>query len=305
MYEFTALREDFSVKKIVTVHYFECNVHYEYTEEVHDFYELVYVDKGETEIYDGENLRRLSHGECIIHMPGVRHRMKCAEKSAPNLIIIKFDCKSPHMKFADGKIFNLSAADREHIAVIVREAAAAFDTPLNDPYSEKLKRNKNVIGSEQLIKISLESVIISLYRGNGADKPESLLKEHIENDIAESVKEYLAGNVHKKIKFSDVVSFANACPTSVKSAFKKCVGTGVMTYFANLKIERAKQYIREDNYNFTQISQLLGYDTLHRFSKQFKAKTGMTPTEYANSVKISMERSDCATLENSFANRGE
>lgn len=288
MYEFTVLKEDFSIKKIVTVHYFEYDKSYAYNGETHDFYELVYVDKGEAEITDGENKKILTHGECVFHIPGVWHNIRATGKSAPNLIIITFECKSPYINFVEDKIFHLCAADKERLAVIIREASIAFKSPLDKPELKKLQRAAHCIGAEQLIKISLEAIIINLYRGNGICKPESVFKEHIEKDIVSSVKEYLNENVNARMKFSDVVDFAKTSPTALKCAFKKCENMGVMTYFSNLKIERAKQYIREDNYNFTQISQLLGYDTPHRFTKQFKAKTGMTPTEYANSVKINI-----------------
>ncbi len=288
MYEFTVLKEDFSIKRIVTVHYFEYGKNYMYDGEAHDFYELVYVDKGEAEILDGETRKILANGECIFHMPGVWHNVKSTGKTAPNLIIIAFDCKSSYMHFAENKVFHLCAADKERLAVIIREAGTAFKSPLNDPNTKKLVRAAKTVGSEQLIKISLESLIISLYRGNGEFKPESAFKEHLESDIVYSVKEYLREHIHEKLRFSDIVSFAKTSPTSIKCAFKKIEGIGVMSYFSNLKIERAKLYIREDNYNFTQISQLLSYDTPHRFTKQFKAKTGMTPTEYANSVKINI-----------------
>ena len=59
-----------------------------------------------------------------------------------------------------------------------------------------------------------------------------------------------------------------------------------MQYFNYLKIERAKMLIREDNYNFTQIANILAYDSIHYFSKQFKKIAKMTPSEYASSVKI-------------------
>lgn len=292
LYEFTILKEDFSIRRIISVHYFEYEKNYAYTGESHDFYELVYVDKGEAVVIDGEKIRTLKCGECIIHMPGIWHNIKSDGKTAPNLIIISFECKSPHMEFAKNQIFHLSAADKEHLAVIIRETSISFKSPLNDPNTKKLVRNTHIIGSEQLIKISLESIVINLYRGMGNSKPDSVFKEHLENDIVYSVKNYLNENVHEKLKFADIVNFAKTSPTSIKCAFKKCEGTGVMSYFASLKIERAKQYIREDNYNFTQISQLLSYDTPHRFTKQFKAKTGMTPTEYANSVKINILNAD-------------
>ena len=59
-----------------------------------------------------------------------------------------------------------------------------------------------------------------------------------------------------------------------------------MEYFGNLKIQKAKEMIREGSHNFTEIAALLGYNSIHYFSRHFKKVTGMTPSEYASSVKI-------------------
>jgi AraC-like DNA-binding protein len=43
--------------------------------------------------------------------------------------------------------------------------------------------------------------------------------------------------------------------------------------------------IRENSMTFTQIAEALQYSTVHHFSRQFKEKFGITPTEYAKSVR--------------------
>ena len=56
-----------------------------------------------------------------------------------------------------------------------------------------------------------------------------------------------------------------------------------------MKIEKAKEYIRENEMNFTQISDELGFSSIHYFSRLFKKKTGMTLTEYRSSVIYASE----------------
>ncbi len=48
--------------------------------------------------------------------------------------------------------------------------------------------------------------------------------------------------------------------------------------------------IRDEQMNFTQISESLGYSSIHYFSRQFKNITGMTPSEYASSIRAIAER---------------
>ena len=55
-------------------------------------------------------------------------------------------------------------------------------------------------------------------------------------------------------------------------------------------LHRDEQLIRENDMNFTQISDFLGYSSIHYFSSQFKKLSGMTPTEYATSIKALSER---------------
>ena len=65
---------------------------------------------------------------------------------------------------------------------------------------------------------------------------------------------------------------------------------GVIEYFSMLKIKSAKHFIRMGSLNFTQIAEQLGYTSIHYFSRQFKKLAGMTPSEYASSVKAIMEK---------------
>ena len=116
------------------------------------------------------------------------------------------------------------------------------------------------------------------------------MNEARKQKILENVKKFLAENVSQKLKFSEVCEFSKTSGTTLKTIFAKGMGVGVIEYFTTLKIERAKQYIREESLNFTQISRELGYDSVHYFSRQFKQKTGMTPTEYANSVQLIVDR---------------
>ena len=46
-----------------------------------------------------------------------------------------------------------------------------------------------------------------------------------------------------------------------------------------------EKILTTDNMNFTEIAAALQYSTVHQFSRQFKDKFGITPTEYAKSVR--------------------
>lgn len=89
-------------------------------------------------------------------------------------------------------------------------------------------------------------------------------------------------NCYGNVKFSDVAGIVNIGETNFKRYFKKFTGCSVMKYFKKQKIAAAKRLIDKKALSFTEISSLLGYESVHYFSRQFKAIEGITPTEYKN-----------------------
>ena len=73
--------------------------------------------------------------------------------------------------------------------------------------------------------------------------------------------------------------------TNLKTIFKSVTGMGVMEYYRGLKIDAAKTLLREGGGNITQIADKLGYTSVNYFSRYFKQATGMTPSEYTQSIQ--------------------
>ncbi len=289
-YVSTLLKEEIVIKKIVSVHYFEYAKDYVYEGEKHDFWEFLYVDKGEVEVMAGSLGFKLKQGEIIFHKPNEFHNVWANGKVAPNLIVLSFESKSPAIKYYENKILPISDYEKNLLVQIINEAKEAFISELDITYLKKLeKRPESHFGCEQLIKIYLEQLLISMIRkGNSVNSSSRLstaAKERSDHDLLKRITIFLTENVTKNITFDDVCRFSNLSRTSLKVLFKEKKGTGVIEYFKKLKIEEAKKMIREGQYNFTQISEILGYASIHYFSRHFKNVTDMTPSEYVLSVK--------------------
>lgn len=96
---------------------------------------------------------------------------------------------------------------------------------------------------------------------------------------------FLEKNYLNDIRFSDVIPLISIGECNFKKYFKKETGFSVMHYFKRYKIRKAAELIEDGSFTFTQISVFLGYDSVHCFSRQFKAVTGMSPTEYKTKVR--------------------
>ncbi len=287
----THLKRVFNINEIITVHYFEYEKDYFFIGEKHDFWELVYVDKGEIEIDMGDEKKNLTQGNIAFHQPNEYHNLRANGIVAPNLIVVTFKCKSPSMNFFKKRILPLSDIEKHLLATIVRESMSSFSSPLENTFLTELTRKENqAFGSEQMIQLALEHLLISLYRNFDITRINSTtLRRGIDQDLLYSVLSYLNENICEKLTFSQITDSTGVGATKLKKIFKEQIGEGVMTHFAKMKIDIAKSLIREGNLNISQISLYLGFDSVHIFSRRFKQITGMSPSEYGKSVKVEFD----------------
>lgn len=284
LYSSTRLKNDILISDIVTIHYFEFSNNYKFNGESHDFWELVYIDNGELTVISESTEYKLKKGGLILHAPNEWHSMRANGVKAASAIIISFYCSSRALLGSSNRIFYTGNTERILLSEIIQEAQNAFDTPLSNLVTPKLHRkNEVVFGAEQLIKINLCKLIITILRTEMSHM--HVTKHNYHQGFFEEISEFLEKNLDKKLSLEDISHHAAISKTALKRLFHQKVGCGVYEYYIKLKIERAKIYIRENNYNFTQIAEMLGYSSIYHFSNQFKSRVKMTPTEYASSIK--------------------
>lgn len=289
-FESLTLREELDISRIITIHYFEYASTYHFQGESHDFWEFLCVDKGEAVVTAGTSSHILSHGQIIFHKPNEFHSVKANGRIAPNLVVITFECQSPCMKRFENLITEIGENERTLLAKIISEARQCIQTPLDDPFTQRMDRKENApFASEQIIKIYLELLLISMIRQMDSRRLPSPAVKSVKkkNDalLHARVISYLESHVREQLTLDDICHANMVGRAQLLKLFKDENGCGVIDYFSRLKIDTAKRMIREESGNFSQISDHLGYSSIHYFSRQFKKITGMTPSEYASSIK--------------------
>ena len=267
------------VDGIYTVHYFEYAKDFAYSGEVHDFWELVYADKKNLFITAGAQEIELQAGQMYLHKPNEFHNIRCDGKRAANSVIVSFDCSAPELHNISGKVITLGEKERALLGTVVKEATSAFSTPLGNPYTNVMELSQGGgFGGQQMIRLSIEQLLIRLIRKHINMAPVKINKS---NDLLAQITDYLSANVEERLEFKDILVQFNLSASVVKKIFRQQMGCGVMDYFTRLKVDKAKELIREENYTFTEISEKLGFNTSQYFTTVFKRVSGMTPSEYA------------------------
>ncbi len=279
-----------TVEQIVTVHYYEYASGYYFEGERHDFWEFLYVDKGTVDVQADQHTFLLSHGQIIFHQPGEFHALRCSGSQTPNLVVVSFRCTSPEMAFFQNRIMTLGDTGKALLGRIVEEARQAFLTPLDNPLTLHMERRAEApFGAEALIAGALEELLIRLIR-RGTEpvevKSSSYIHSYVREDMLVRVISYLEDHLDQRLTLEQVCKDNLIGRSRLQQLFRDKMGGGVMEYFGRLKIKAAQEMIREGRYNFTEIAAALGYQSIHYFSRHFKKASGMTPSEYATSVKL-------------------
>jgi AraC-like DNA-binding protein len=209
---------------------------------------------------------------------------------APNVVIVSFVSHSPAMTAFEKKVMYATQQQRKLLSRIIQEARQAFSCPLGDPLVLQLACDENApFGSQQMVQLLLEQLLIDIVRDSepAVTRPRiaSSVKQRADNEMTERVIRYMEEHLCESLSFSAICVYSAQSATNLKTVFKTVTGMGVMEYYRYLKIERAKQMLREGSGNITQIADRLGYTSVHYFSRHFKQATGMTPREYTQSIQ--------------------
>jgi len=83
------------------------------------------------------------------------------------------------------------------------------------------------------------------------------------------------------VTLADAVSLS---PNYMATLFKSEVGRTVHQYLLAVRLEKAKQLLRNPRYRMYEVANAVGYGNANYFSKMFKKETGMTAREFRESV---------------------
>lgn len=104
------------------------------------------------------------------------------------------------------------------------------------------------------------------------------------NSIIRTSKEFIQNNLHRNIKTKDVAAQVNLSESYFSIYFKDKTGINFRDYILTARINYAKALLKGKEISISEIAYLIGYQDYRSFSRAFKKETGMSPSEYANTL---------------------
>ncbi len=238
--------------------------------EAHPMPELTYVDQGELHcVADGQDLV-LKQGDIAVFGPNQWHMQYADISVAPRYVTISFDLSGANISPLLNRKFQAPQQAVQLLQQMLREQEKS-DEYAND-----------------MIMAYLKTVLLVLLREAAAPsggKLQTANAVHSENEIIRQAQQFISAHIREKLSVPLVARQVDVSPSYLTALFHKNLQISPGEYIRRIKLQESKQMIRENNLNFTEIAAALQYSTVHHFSRQFKEKFGITPTEYAKSVR--------------------
>ena len=110
------------------------------------------------------------------------------------------------------------------------------------------------------------------------------MQEHYENTLLNEILVYIHNNMYSSFTVEDLCQKFSISRSSLQSLFRSNIHITPKQYISNVKLSQAKILIQEHKRTISEISDILGFTSIHYFSRKFKMQYGLSPTDYAKSI---------------------
>ena len=227
--------------------------------------ELLYVEQGSLHSVAEGCRQYLQQGEFVIYGSNQWHMQYADTDVSPRCLRIFFQLQGDVMALLNRKF---TATGR---------IAQIFEQLLQEQ-----ERTENY--ADEMILVLLNQLILTLLRQvEGKTVPVSRMKG--EYRIIHQTQAFVSAHVWEDLSVPFVARHVDMSPSYLTALFQKHLAISPAEYIRRVKLQESKRLIRENKLNFTEIAAELQYSTVHHFSRQFKEKFGLTPSEYAKLVR--------------------
>ncbi|MZQ99200.1 MAG: AraC family transcriptional regulator [Acidaminobacter sp.] len=230
---------------------------------------LMYIEKGELQVEQGEKVISVGRGECVF-----------------------LDCRKPHkysskesitfkwVHFRGNSVFAYSELlTKEYGEPIVIKDPTLIEQEFK--FLMGLLRSESSL--EHMLSVSIHRLLAMLSE-NGSARTKSA-------DLAvASAEAYLRQNFEKQLSITEVASEVGLSVFYFTRQFQKQYGISPYEYLITQRISNAKRLLLNSGMSIRNISAACGYNNPSIFIASFKSRVGMTPTQFRRSINGNIDR---------------
>nr|WP_296483675.1 AraC family transcriptional regulator [uncultured Acetatifactor sp.] len=247
----------------------------------HDTYELYYLLEGERYYFIDKETYRVGAGDVVLVKPNQIHKTSMAKSSYHNrmLLQIKGEAFNSFLK-GNGFLTLGELYDRNmQIISLKKRDADAVKTMILQIMEEIREKKKEY---ELMVKVKLLELLVLLarYRKNMLPDSKEQTAQTAKHQKVHEVADYLQTHPDTKECLEELAGRFYISKSYLSRIFKEVTGFGVNEYTNIVRVKKAQNLLIYGEYSVTEISELLGFESITYFERVFKKYTLYTPLRY-------------------------
>ncbi|MDF2988324.1 MAG: response regulator containing CheY-like receiver domain and AraC-type DNA-binding domain [Eubacterium sp.] len=101
--------------------------------------------------------------------------------------------------------------------------------------------------------------------------------------------DYIQEHYSEPVTLNEVAENIYVSTFYISRMFKKELGKSFVDYLNDVRIEKAKELLKDVKYKTYEVAEIVGISDPHYFSKLFKKYSGMTPSDYRDKITINQD----------------
>lgn len=272
-----AENESFHIQEDIMEHFYDF-LHY------HPELQLTLILEGTGKLISGDKIVPFDAGDLFLLGPGLPHVFRdskiphgAPDSKGVHTISIYFKLNSFGEDF-----FNLP--ENHLIKDLLQKSSRGikFDGKAKEQAQKNIVHLKRKKGAELLI--AFFNILNDLSQSKTFECLSSMnfmdTKDASESRRIQDIYRYVMNNFSREISLEEVAEISKMSVTSFCRFFKQRTRKTFTTFVNEVRIGHACKELLYNNYNINEVAYRCGFNNISNFNRQFKAITGVTPSEY-------------------------
>lgn len=251
----------------------------------HSEYELIYIAAGHGKEFLGDSVRDYHTGDLVLIGKNLPH-LYLADGSAPEENICSI------LQFPEELFPADMEAIQEYSMVYKLLALSGHGVLFKSSHLKKtalemmegLETRKHIDRLLTLIKLldtlghSTSMEVLSTLKYHNP------LADFVAEDPLSRIYSYLINNHREDLSIDDVAAYVHMNPSSLCRYFKQRTGKTIVQTLTEIRVENACKLLSNTTLSISEILWRSGFHNQGHFNKAFRQITGLTPSEYRNTI---------------------
>lgn len=258
--------------------------------EQHNCWELVFLEDGQVEITEDDQVYLLQGGDLLLHAPMEFHKIRSAGHTHPHVFVLSFTVNGTIPEVLTDGVFHLTNTEQENLINAIRNIFRFFDNSflyigrekdLTETVIEKTFMGQSHMTPEQSGQIGAMALTLFLLQLSTEQKNRSTPNPNASKQAQEYQKivKAMQKGLHQNLSLTELSQECAISVSYIKRLFMRYAGMSPKAYYIQMRVRESLRLLR-NGHTAEATAEIMNFSSPNYFSMFMKKHLGLPPAEY-------------------------